>query len=241
MSHDQTTISCPNCGTEIDVNDILYHQVDEQLKKKYQDELKREKQKIESRSSEIELQREALEEERSKQAETLAQQVSEKLKEREAELSKKLKKAAEAEQEGALATLREELDEKSKKVQELNKASAELQKLKREKDELEETLKAAAEKQLNERLASERQKITKEEVLKVASLARLHMDENAIDKFAHALYFNFDSITWNQVFWWVKSCARAVRRACSDDIAGPGSLSRLRIHDCDAFAKLGFL
>ena len=166
VNHDQTTIACPNCGTEIDVNDILYHQVDAQLKKKYQDDLKREKEKIDSRSSELEQQREALEEEKSKQAETLAQQLSAKLKEKEAELSKKLKKAAEAEQEGALAILREELDEKSKKVQELNKTSAELEKLKRDKDELEEKLKAEAEKQLSERLAAERQKISKEESVK---------------------------------------------------------------------------
>lgn len=163
MSQDQTSISCPNCGEDIDVNDILYHQVDEQLKKKYQDELKREKQKIESQSDELEQQRKALEEEKSKQAELLAQQVSEQLKEKEAVLAQKLKKAAEAEQKDALEILREELNEKSKQVQELNKASAELEKIKREKNELEDKLKAEAEKQLNERLALERQRIAKEE------------------------------------------------------------------------------
>ncbi len=163
MSQDQTSISCPNCGEDIDVNDILYHQVDEQLKKKYQDELKREKQKIESQSDELEQQRKALEEEKSKQGELLAQQVSEQLKEKEAALAQKLKKAAVAEQKDALEILREELNEKSKQVQELNKASAELEKVKREKNELEDKLKAEAEKQLNERLAAERQRIAKEE------------------------------------------------------------------------------
>ena len=59
MSQDQTSISCPNCGEDIDVNDILYHQVDEQLKKKYQDELKREKKKFETQSDELEQQRKA--------------------------------------------------------------------------------------------------------------------------------------------------------------------------------------
>jgi hypothetical protein len=163
MSQDQTTIACPSCGTEIDVNDILYHQVDEQLKKKYQDELKREQEKFASQSSELEQQRKALEEDKAKQAEVLAQQVRLQLKEKEAELSKKLKKAAEDEQLGALSTLREELEEKSKKVQELNKASAELEKLKRDKDELEEKLKAENEKELSERLAAARQAIAKEE------------------------------------------------------------------------------
>ena len=163
MSQDQTSISCPNCGEEIDVNDILYHQVDEQLKKKYQDEIKREKQKFEAQSDKLEQERKALKEEKSKQAELLAQQVSEQLKEKEAALAQKLKKAAEAEQKDALEILREELNEKSKQVQELNKASAELEKIRREKNELEDKLKAEAEKQLNERLASERQRIAKEE------------------------------------------------------------------------------
>ena len=163
VNQDQTTIACPNCGTDIDVNDSLYHQVDERLKKKYKDELKLEKQKINTRSSELGQEREALEAEKSKQAEILAQQVSEQLKAKEAALTSKLKKAAAAEQEGALSVLREELDEKSKKVQELNKVSAELEKLKRDKDELEEKLKAEAEKQLSERIAAERQKISKEE------------------------------------------------------------------------------
>ena len=163
MSQDQTSISCPNCGEDIDVNDILYHQVDEQLKKKYQDEIKREKQKFEAQSDKLEQQRKALEEEKSKQGELLAQQVSEQLKEKEAALAQKLKKAAVAEQKDALEILREELNEKSKQVQELNKASAELEKVKREKNELEDKLKAEAEKQLNERLAAERQRIAKEE------------------------------------------------------------------------------
>jgi hypothetical protein len=36
-------IKCPNCDFEIDVNDILYHQIDDQIKKKYQSELTKEK------------------------------------------------------------------------------------------------------------------------------------------------------------------------------------------------------
>ena len=93
----------------------------------------------------------------------LAKRVREQLKEKEAALAEKLKKAAEDEQQGALSILREELDEKSKQVQELNKASAELEKVKREKNELGDKLKAEAEKQLSERLAAERLKIAKEE------------------------------------------------------------------------------
>jgi len=163
VTQDQTTISCPNCGTEIDVNDILYHQVDEQLKKKYQDEIRRERAKFESQASALEEQRKALAAEKQKQTERLAEQVREQLKAKESKLKKKLKKEAAEEQQDALATMRDELEEKSNKLKELNKATAELERLKREKGELEDTLKAEAEKQLNERLATERERIAKDE------------------------------------------------------------------------------
>ncbi len=163
VNQDQTTISCPNCDTEIDVNNILYHQVDEQLKKKYQQDLQREKKVLQSQTSELEQQRKRLEEEKAKQSELLAQQVAEQLKEKETDLRRKLKKDIEDEQQGALAILRNELDEKSIKLKEASKASAELEKLRREKDELEERLKAEAEKELNNQIAAERLKISKEE------------------------------------------------------------------------------
>ena len=46
-------IICPNCGAEIDVNEILYHQLDEELSRKYQEELARERRKFEDREAEL--------------------------------------------------------------------------------------------------------------------------------------------------------------------------------------------
>ena len=184
MNQDQTTISCPECGTEIDVNDVLYHQVDEQLKKKYRDELRREQEKYASQEAELAQQRKALEEEQAKQEEALAARVNEQLKEKEAVLASRLKKSLEAEQQGALSLLRDELDEKSKKLQEANKASAELEKLKREKSELEVTLKAEAEKQFSEQLVAERQRIQTEETgkneLKLKELEKQLADQKKL-------------------------------------------------------------
>jgi hypothetical protein len=33
----KTTIKCPNCQTDIDVNDILYHQLEDELKEQNKD------------------------------------------------------------------------------------------------------------------------------------------------------------------------------------------------------------
>ena len=43
--NNQTKITCPNCGTEIDVQDILVHKVEENLQKKYNAKLAEEKKK----------------------------------------------------------------------------------------------------------------------------------------------------------------------------------------------------
>ena len=170
MSQEKSKIQCPGCGIEIDVNDILYHQVDEQLKKEYRDELKKEKDKFDSQSSALKKEREELLAEKARQEEEVAKQVNDevkqKVKEKELALKKKLKAEAEEEQSSALSSLREELDEKSSKIKELNKTSIELEKIKREKDELEESLKLESERELNKKLQEEKEKIKKDESAK---------------------------------------------------------------------------
>jgi len=55
------------------------------------------------------------------------------------------------------------LQEKSSKIQQLNKTTVELEKVKREKSELEDKVKAEAEKKISQTVAQEREKIQKEE------------------------------------------------------------------------------
>jgi len=188
MSQEKSKIQCPGCGIEIDVNDILYHQVDEQLKKEYRDELKKEKEKFDSQSIALEKEREALLEEKARQKEEIAQKVTDevkaKVKEKELALKKKLKAEAEEEQSSALSSLRDELDEKSSKIKELNKTTIEFEKLKREKDELEESLKAESEKELNRKLQEEKERIKKEESdkneLKLKELEKKLADQKSL-------------------------------------------------------------
>lgn len=163
MKQDQTTISCPNCQTEIDVNDILYHQVNEQLKQKYQHELTQQQQKFDTQNAELEKQQAVLNEAKAQQDQLVDQQVNALVKQKESALVQKISKQAAEEQQDALALLQTELAEKSNKVKELNKASVQLEALKREKDELEVTYKAQAEKTVTERLSAERQRIQLEE------------------------------------------------------------------------------
>ncbi len=37
------TIKCPNCGFDIEISEILTHQIEERLKKDFEDEVKKKK------------------------------------------------------------------------------------------------------------------------------------------------------------------------------------------------------
>lgn len=166
MKQEKSIINCPQCGEEIDVNDILYHQVDEQLKKQYNEELAKEKEKIDTQTSELNEERKKFEDTKKQQDKIIEKQVKNEIKQKELTLKKKYKAEAEEEQSDALKSLREELEEKSGKIKELNKTTIELEKLKREKSELVDSLKAESEKELNKKLLEEKDKIRKEENIK---------------------------------------------------------------------------
>ena len=163
MTIDKSKINCPNCGEEIDVNDILYHQVDQDLKQKYNEDLAKEKHKYEAENSKLSKERTKFEKEKVNHKEEIENTVKYKLKQKEINLKKKYKAEAEEEQSDAINSLREELTEKSGKIKELNKTSIELEKVKREKDELADSIKAEAAKELNQKLITEKEKIQKEE------------------------------------------------------------------------------
>ena len=42
----QNQIKCPNCGTSIDVQDILAHQLEDEINQKYQSQMAEEKKKV---------------------------------------------------------------------------------------------------------------------------------------------------------------------------------------------------
>ncbi len=146
----KTTIKCPNCQTEIDVNEILYHQLEDELKQKNTAEQK----KLQKKLQELENQKEKFDEDLKKATQT-------QLKIEKQKLQVKLKKELAKEQEDSMALLKKELEEKSNQVKELNKSKAEIEKLKREKEEITSKVQAEAELALTKRLQEEKQLIQK--------------------------------------------------------------------------------
>jgi hypothetical protein len=161
MKEDTQKIECPNCGFELDVNEILYQQLDSELRQKYNDELAKEKKKFDQQQSAIDAARKELETEKEKVDEQIADRVKAGLAAERQKVQERLKKELEEEQAERFKELQVELNRKSEQVKDLNKSKAEIEKLKREKDELRDAIELETQKKLNVQLATERERIRK--------------------------------------------------------------------------------
>lgn len=157
----QTQIKCPSCGTSIDVQDILAHQLEDEIKKKYQAQSLEEKKKLEELEEKLNQEKRAFEEKRKQENDLFQERLEKQLKEDRKGIEEKLKTKLQEEQSDQLKALQDELNEKSEQVKELNRSKAEIEKLKREKGELKEAAEAEAQKKLNEILLVEKDKIRK--------------------------------------------------------------------------------
>ena len=142
----KTTINCPNCREQIDVNEILYHQLEEENRKR--------EEALEKKFKMLQAKEESFEE-------ALKKATKEQLKQEKQKLHNELKRELEAEQGEALLALQKELNEKSEQIKELNRSKAEIEKLKREKEELASKAKMEAELELSRQLQLEKEKIKK--------------------------------------------------------------------------------
>ena len=159
----ETQIKCPNCGTSIDVQDILAHQLEEEIKQKYQAQIAEEKKKYEAEQEKLKQEKLAFEEKKKQENELFQERFDKKLKEEKSLIEEKLKAKLLEEQSEQFAALQKELNEKSEQVKELNRSKAEIEKLKREKSELKESVEAESQKRLNEIILLEKEKIRKAE------------------------------------------------------------------------------
>lgn len=156
-------INCPSCGTSIDVQDILAHQLEEEIKNKYQEELQKAKQKFSEEEENLKREKAAFEEKKKQENELFQDRLEKQLKKEKSEIESKLKQKLAEEQEEQLQAMQKELNEKSEQVKELNRSKAEIEKLKREKSELKEAAEAEAQRKLNEMILAEKEKIKRAE------------------------------------------------------------------------------
>ena len=164
----QTTIKCPNCQTEIDINEVLYHQLENKYKNEHLAQTKKLEAEIEAKRKEykthldsLKAQEEALKEQKEKFEEEIKKATQIQLKAERVKLQENLRKEILDEQSESMALLQKQLEEKSNQVKELNVAKAQIGQLQREKEEMESAIMAKAELALNEKLKLEKEKIQK--------------------------------------------------------------------------------
>jgi len=162
----QNSIKCPNCGTQIDIDEIFYHQIEEQYKQKnlaeqqkLRDEVEAKRQEYKKAFDTLKAKEVSMQEQKEKFDEELRKATKAQIKLERAKLQDELKKELVEEQSESMALLQKELEEKSKQVQELNKSKAQIEKLKRDMTEVESKAKADAQVALNAQLQAEKEKL----------------------------------------------------------------------------------
>lgn len=154
-------IKCPNCNATIDVQDILAHQLEEEIKHKYQAQGSEERKKLAQMEEKLRADIFALKEKKKLENVLFQERLEKQLKEEKKQLEIKIKSKLDEESADQFKALQEELNAKSEQVKELNRSKAEIEKLKREKGELKEAAEAEAAQKLNSMLISEKEKIRK--------------------------------------------------------------------------------
>lgn len=152
----KTIIVCPNCKTEIDVEEVLYFQIEKKLKNSLEKEYNEKKENLKK-------EREIIEREKENIQKRIEKEVNEKISEEKKEMEKKLKKQIEDSFQEQIKILNDELSEKTNKIKELNRTKAEIERLKREKDELKDKITLELEKKYTEQINEEKRKIEKNE------------------------------------------------------------------------------
>lgn len=163
MTTSHIPIKCPECGHEFDISDVLYDQVEHDLRKQYETRLKEAQDKFRAESAQLEQQRTELAKAQEEQQEAVNRAVRDGLKKERQALTARLTAEIREEESGRLKDLQEELQRKSNQVKDFNRVQAEVERLKREKDEAQGKAEADAQRRLNEQLAAEREKIRKDE------------------------------------------------------------------------------
>lgn len=164
----QTTIKCPQCHAQIDINEALYDQLENEYKSKWQDEQKKFQQEMEKQQAEyknhlndLKRREEDFQAQQEHFQDKLRDAVYAQLQLEKEKLRDSLKQEVQLEQAGAIELLRKELETKSKEVIELHHAKAQIEALKRSNEEIVAKAKANAQIELTQQLQDQKEKIRK--------------------------------------------------------------------------------
>lgn len=186
MATKENSIKCPECGANIDVNEVLYHQLEEKIKSSYEKKSAKEKQALQAQLNELKAKEEKLNKEKENLENIIEQQVKQKLKSETSKLEKTIRQKIDEEKLEQIEFLQKELNQKSEQLKELNRTKAEIERLKREKEEQAEKISLEKEKEFTQKLYEEKKKIKEiveaENILKIRELEKQLEEQKEIAK-----------------------------------------------------------
>ncbi len=163
MQKPEVNINCPNCDHKIDVDEIVYQQLENDIKKKYTSYVADLKKEYALKDTQLAKQQAELAKQQQQLDLKVQESVNVQLKAKELTLRQQLKTQIQEENQHSLNILKTELQEKSEKLKELNEAKANIEKLKREKAGLREEIELENQKKISDILREEKERIAKNE------------------------------------------------------------------------------
>ena len=163
MEPEANTITCPECGKPINVSDVLFHQVQEQLKKDFEAQIAAKDKEFKAKELKLQQEKELLSKAQDAMQEQVNAAVKQKLSVEKATMEKNLRKLIDDEKSEQVNAMEAELREKSKQITDHNKLKADYARLQRSTEELKGKVEAEAEQKFNDLLAQEKDKIRSSE------------------------------------------------------------------------------
>lgn len=152
-------ITCPNCQTQIDVTQSMKEALKNEALQDARKEYMVHMQNLKKQEQELSQKLQRLEDEKRRDAEN-AKMEAEKDALQKLEVEKRrLKEQLQKEQSDQFQSIQDELNEKSKQLQEFHRAKAEIERLKREKEESENRIEAQLQERLTHQLREEKEKM----------------------------------------------------------------------------------
>ncbi|MBK9479111.1 MAG: DUF2130 domain-containing protein [Bacteroidetes bacterium] len=149
-------MNCTNCGTQIDVDDLLISQFEQSIRQDLESELSKKEQELKKDQKKLQLLQADLEKRKEGMDEVVSKEVKTQVSKREEILKRALRKEIDEEKSAQLQELEQELKNKSAKLKELNSTKAQLEVLKREIEEKETEITLKKEKEFTKRLEEAR-------------------------------------------------------------------------------------
>ncbi len=172
-------LTCPNCKSQLDIDNLLIEQFSASIKKDLQLELKNREQELKLHKEEFNRMSRELEKEKVDIDQQITERVKEQVKAREESIKENIRKEIQAEKSIQLEELESELQRKSAQLVELNQTKAKLHRLSREFEEREAKIHLQKEQELSKRI--EEAKLSIKEQAQMESFLVIKEKESIIE------------------------------------------------------------